>query len=142
MDLSIGGTAVTQFKMPVQEKPTKREFKSYENESKYNRESKSGESKREHKSRKSDIVSLPKPTSVQRPKIWSPEAENAFRIQSMGWRDVYEYRSVHGEDPEVWEDTGYFSRILSKKTGYITYWTRAPELESKYLHRVKVYNYD
>lgn len=44
----------------------------------------------------------------------------AFRMQEMGFRDVYEYIGKYGE-PEVW-DNGLYSKLQSKETGFFTYW--------------------
>ena len=48
-------------------------------------------------------------------------SENNFRLQQCGWRDVYEYRSVHDE-PEVWKHSGFVSKIY-QALGFITYWS-------------------
>ena len=43
----------------------------------------------------------------------SEEVENLFRIQSVGWRDLYEYIAVHGE-PEIWLSNGFISKVYVK----------------------------
>lgn len=80
-----------------------------------------------------------KATGVKRAKVWTPEVENCFRMQEMGWRDVEEYRSVFGE-PEYW-DNGLYSKLQSKQNGFWTYWKRERECADKFLHRVKVFTY-
>ena len=52
----------------------------------------------------------PEAFGVSRAKQWDVHVENNFRIQQCGWRDVYEYRKVHGE-PEVWRSNGCISKV-------------------------------
>ena len=52
----------------------------------------------------------PKACGVSRAKYWSEEVENLFRIQSVGWRDLYEYIAAHGE-PEIWLSNGFISKV-------------------------------
>ena len=68
-------------------------------------------------------------------------APAAFRLQQMGWRDIDEYCVTYGR-PEVWPDTGFFSMLISKESGFFTYWRRDRECEDKYVHRVKVFTYE
>ena len=82
----------------------------------------------------------PETFGVSRAKSWSVLVENNFRIQQCGWRDVYEYRKVHGE-PEVWRSNGCISKVYTKKTGYITYWQEARECPNAKLHLVKLFKY-
>ena len=39
-------------------------------------------------------MALPKPTSMSRAKEWSPEAEEAYRFQTAGYRDEIEYKEL------------------------------------------------
>ena len=39
-------------------------------------------------------MALPKPTSMSRAKEWSPEAEEAYRFQTAGYRDEVEYKEL------------------------------------------------
>ena len=57
----------------------------------------------------------PKACGVSRAKYWSEEVENLFRIQSVGWRDLYEYIAVHGE-PEIWLSNGFISKVYVSNT--------------------------
>eukprot|EP00946_MAST-07B_sp_MAST-7B-sp1_P001968 g1968.t1 len=82
----------------------------------------------------------PEAFGVSRAKTWSIQVENNFRIQQCGWRDVYEYRKVHGE-PEVWRSNGCISKVYTKKTGYITYWQEDRECPNAKLHLVKLFKY-
>lgn len=52
----------------------------------------------------------PEAFGVSRAKTWSVDVENNFRIQQCGWRDVYEYRKIHGE-PEIWRSNGCISKV-------------------------------
>ena len=58
----------------------------------------------------------PEAFGVSRARDWTVGVENNFRLQQCGWRDVYEYRSVHDE-PEVWKHSGFVSKIYQKRTG-------------------------
>lgn len=81
-----------------------------------------------------------KPTGMYRPKLWSPEVEEAFRLQCVGWRDVSEYAAVYGP-PERWTSNGFIKKLQVKKTGYYTYWREHAECEPKHVPQVKVYTY-
>ncbi|CCI39511.1 unnamed protein product [Albugo candida] len=72
-----------------------------------------------------------------RPKEWSYQAEEAFRLQQTGWRDLNEYTEAFGE-PERWEN-GYISCTRVKSNGFFTYWRESRECEDRYLHQVKLY---
>ncbi|KAF0684893.1 Aste57867_23137 [Aphanomyces stellatus] len=81
----------------------------------------------------------PEPTKMHRPKEWSPEVEEAFRIQQTGWRDINDYRNKYGE-PERWEN-GFVRCTRVKASGYYTYWRNTRECEDKHLNKVKVFEY-
>ena len=81
------------------------------------------------------------PTGVSRPKYWSKQAEENWRLQFCGWRDIYEYEAVYGEVLR-WESNGFIRRLQCKSNGYYTYWKEEKELKDKDLRRVKVYSYD
>ena len=78
--------------------------------------------------------------SVSRAKYWSVDVENMFRIQSGGWRDLYEYIAAHGQ-PEIWLTNGLVSKVYVKKTGFITYWSESRECPDNKLHLVKIFKY-
>ncbi|ETW02355.1 hypothetical protein H310_05889 [Aphanomyces invadans] len=81
----------------------------------------------------------PEPTKMHRPKEWSPEVEEAFRIQQTGWRDINDYKNKYGE-PERWEN-GFIRCTRVKASGYYTYWRNTRECEDKHLSKVKVFEY-
>lgn len=88
---------------------------------------------------KMEESSCPKPKRMSRAKVWNPQVEEMFRIQQCGWRDLYEYKSVHGE-PERWSN-GFIKCTRVKSNGYFTYWGQNGECQTKYLNRVKLYEY-
>ena len=48
-------------------------------------------------------VETRKPISVHRPKRWSEEVEEAYRLQIAGYRDALEYEAIKGEvSPHSW----------------------------------------
>ncbi|KAG1713271.1 hypothetical protein DVH05_000991 [Phytophthora capsici] len=85
------------------------------------------------------VVSSAKATRCYRPKEWSPEAEEAFRVQQTGWRDIKEYMETYGE-PERWHN-GFVRCTRVKANGYYTYWRPHRECDDKYLHTVKLFEY-
>jgi len=86
----------------------------------------------------------------------------AFRVQQTGWRDVKEYMETYGH-PDRW-DNGFIRCTRVKSNGYYTYWYVHPvyfhrlaeskasdriecrrayrECDDKYLHTVKVFEYE
>ncbi|KAJ0400127.1 hypothetical protein P43SY_009930 [Pythium insidiosum] len=78
-------------------------------------------------------------TRCYRPKEWTPEVEEAFRVQQTGWRDLKEYMESYGE-PERWTN-GFIRCTRVKSNGYYTYWRPHRECDDKYLHTVKVFEY-
>ncbi|OWZ14047.1 hypothetical protein PHMEG_00012531 [Phytophthora megakarya] len=70
---------------------------------------------------------------------WSLEAEEAFRVQQTGWRDLKEYMETYGE-PERWHN-GFVRCTRVKSNGYYTYWRPHRECDDKYLHTVKLFEY-
>ncbi|DBA04411.1 TPA: hypothetical protein N0F65_010007 [Lagenidium giganteum] len=85
------------------------------------------------------IVTSTKPTRCYRPKEWTPEVEEAFRVQQTGWRDLKEYMETYGQ-PERWEN-GFIRCTRVKSNGYYTYWRAFRECDDKYIHSVKVFEY-
>ena len=77
---------------------------------------------------------------VSRAKYWSVEVENMYRLQSVGWRDMYEYVLAH-DQPEIWLSNGLISKVYVKKTGFITYWGEQRECPDNKLHLVKLFKY-
>ena len=55
---------------------------------------------------------------MERATVWSPEVEEAYRIQGSGWRNIREYRKAHG-DPLRWEN-GFVKMTVHPKTGYFS----------------------
>ncbi|KAG6951007.1 hypothetical protein JG687_00013894 [Phytophthora cactorum] len=85
------------------------------------------------------VVTSTKATRCYRPKEWSVEAEEAFRVQQTGWRDIKEYMETYGE-PERWQN-GFVRCTRVKANGYYTYWRPHRECDDKYLHTVKLFEY-
>ncbi|GMF11932.1 unnamed protein product [Phytophthora lilii] len=85
------------------------------------------------------VITSTKATRCYRPKEWSPEAEEAFRVQQTGWRDIKEYMETYGE-PERWHN-GFVRCTRVKANGYYTYWRPHRECDDKYLYTVKLFEY-
>ena len=73
--------------------------------------------------------------------MWSVEAENNFRLQEVGWRDLGQYRVAHGE-PERWKGSGFIAVLKSKESGNFVYFDKNRECADKYLPRVKLFTYE
>ena len=58
------------------------------------------------------------PIAMERATYWTPEVEEAYRVQGSGWRSIQEYRRVHG-DPKRWEN-GFVKMTVHPKTGYFS----------------------
>jgi hypothetical protein len=80
------------------------------------------------------------PTSMSRARVWSPEVENAYRIQLAGFKDMTEYLSVHPE-PELWENSLFYKCLRAKATGFYLYFRSHRECLDKDLPKVKIYQY-
>ena len=76
---------------------------------------------------------------MYRPKIWSIEVENAFRLQLAGYKDMKEYLEDHSQ-PEYWHGHELIKCLQAKKTGYFMYFRQTRECEDKHLNRVIIYN--
>ena len=76
---------------------------------------------------------------MRRAKVWSEEVEEAFRLQSAGYKTLDEYVEIHGEEPVRWEENGYIRKLVSPDGDSFTYWRREAECEDKYVHKVKLY---
>lgn len=55
---------------------------------------------------------------MERATVWSPEVEEAYRIQGSGWRSIHEYRQANG-DPARWEN-GMVKMTVHPKTGFFS----------------------
>jgi len=135
--MEVSGFAVTGVKAPVAGSTFQRRAKSG-GARKSERESKE-EYYREEKDAGTPERDAPKPTGLARAKHWSDAVEENFRLQRVGWRDIYEYESVHGE-PKRWP-SGYISCLRTKQTGYYTYWQNERECMDKDVPKVKLYRY-
>ena len=87
----------------------------------------------------------PKPKGMSRAKVWSPEVEEAFRLQEAGWRAVPELLAYGLGEPERWSN-GLIKKLptkLSIEAGsrVLLYFRSEPECEPRYLNRVKIYHY-
>jgi hypothetical protein len=58
------------------------------------------------------------PIAMERATHWSPEVEEAYRIQGSGWRSIREYRKTNG-DPARWEN-GFVRMTVHPKTGFFS----------------------
>lgn len=76
--------------------------------------------------------------SMYRPKIWSIEVENAFRLQLAGYKDMIEYLEDH-TPPELWNSDVLIKCLQAKKTGYFMYFRQTRECDDKHLNRVIMY---
>ncbi|RLN91533.1 hypothetical protein BBJ28_00015801 [Nothophytophthora sp. Chile5] len=93
----------------------------------------------QHAQPQQPVVTNMKAVRCFRVKEWSPEAEEAFRVQQTGWRDIKEYMETYGE-PERWAN-GFVRCTRVKSNGYYTYWRPHRECDDKYLHTVKLFEY-
>ena len=89
------------------------------------------------------------PKRMVRPKQWSEEAEEAWRLQQAGYKDVIDYQLKRNKNPERWSDDQHqrikklevmlkSGRGEGEKVHYM-YFDRAPELKKKEIHTVKLY---
>lgn len=78
-------------------------------------------------------------TTMKRAKQWSPQVENAYRLQLAGFRAYEEYIQTYPE-PELWPETGFVKCLQSKTTGYFLYFRSARECEDKHMNKVKLYS--
>jgi len=85
------------------------------------------------------FVDTKKPTSMHRPKHWSDEVEEAYRLQLAGYRDAVEYKAVKGEI-DRWPKSGYIKK-LQRKDGKFYYFNRARECADKDVNKIKLYGY-
>ena len=58
------------------------------------------------------------PIAMERATHWSPEVEEAYRIQGSGWKSIREYRKTNG-DPARWEN-GFVRMTMHPKTGFFS----------------------
>ena len=87
------------------------------------------------------------PIGMTRPKLWSPEVEDAFRLSEAGYRGIPELLLLGLPEPERWPETGFIRKLQTRKSfesgGFILqYYTRQPECDSRHLHRVKLYQFE
>eukprot|EP00937_MAST-01D_sp_MAST-1D-sp2_P002063 g2063.t1 len=80
------------------------------------------------------------PKRCIRAKTWSPEVENNFRLQNVGWRDISEYVGHVGAPPRSWPN-GYWRCVVVKENGYFTYWSNERECLDKHVPRIKIFEY-
>ena len=101
---------------------------------------------RPHGGGKAKAFTLPgEPIGMTRAKSWSPEVEEAFRLQEAGYKGVPEYLALGLEEPLRWEN-GRIRKLqtrhsLEKGDRVLLYFKRAPECEPRYLSRVKIYHF-
>lgn len=90
------------------------------------------------------------PKRMERAKIWSEQAEEAWRLQQAGYRDIFDYQKIRNKAPERWDDDKNRIKKLEvvpkRKRGeagddcYFMYFDKKPELEKRELHTVKIYH--
>jgi len=85
------------------------------------------------------------PVGVTRAKQWTPEVENAFRLQEAGYRGVEDALALGLDEPELWPE-GYIRMLPTRKSiengsRVLLYFRRTPECDSRRLHTVKIYRY-
>ena len=83
---------------------------------------------------------------MSRAKRWTPEVEDAFRMQEAGYRGLEELAALGLEPPERWPESGFIRKLQTRHslgTGerVLLYFRRAPECEPRYLNRVKLYRF-
>eukprot|EP01136_Pigoraptor_vietnamica_P019351 Opistho-1_new@5679 len=76
---------------------------------------------------------------VVRPTEWTPEVEEAFRLQCAGWRTIDEYRLLKKCEPERWEESGRIKKLSVKGTTHWNYFSRDRECTSSNIGKVKLY---
>eukprot|EP00620_Florenciella_sp_RCC1587_P006058 CAMPEP_0182603066 /NCGR_PEP_ID=MMETSP1324-20130603/92306_1 /TAXON_ID=236786 /ORGANISM="Florenciella sp., Strain RCC1587" /LENGTH=139 /DNA_ID=CAMNT_0024820993 /DNA_START=459 /DNA_END=878 /DNA_ORIENTATION=- len=81
------------------------------------------------------------PKKMVRATTWTPEVENAFRLQCAGWRSVEEYLQQYDEDLSVWPSNQFIKALKAKQNGFFMYFRNYRECEDKYLNRVKLFSY-
>lgn len=83
---------------------------------------------------------------MARAKRWSPEVENAFRLQEAGYRGEGEVAALGLPPPERWAESGFIRKLqtrhsLENGSYVLLYFRQTPECEPRYLSRVKLYTY-
>ena len=86
------------------------------------------------------------PVGMSRAKTWSPEVENAFRLQEAGYRGLAELLSLGLAQPETWPESGFIRKLQTRHSfdageRILLYFRRAPECEPRFLNRVKLYRF-
>lgn len=88
------------------------------------------------------------PKSMTRAKKWSEQAEEAWRFQQAGYRDVFDYNKIRRKQPERWESEPHRVKKLevvpkgaapSGDLCHYMYFDRSPELQKREIHTVKLY---
>lgn len=84
----------------------------------------------------------PKPSAMSRGQRggWTPDLENAYRVQECGWRDEVHYLYAVG-DPQRWRESGLIACVISKTSGTRVYFGPERECEDSHIHLVKMYTY-
>lgn len=93
---------------------------------------------------KASTASGPKKTLI-RPKTWTPEIEDLYRLQGAGWESMDEYIGRYGE-PERWGaevcENKWISKLQIKQNGFFVYWKKHRECEDGSLNKVKIITYE
>ena len=86
-------------------------------------------------------------TGMTRAKEWSPEVEDAYRLQVAGYKDEGEALSLGHPPIERWPDGGFVRKLVTKESlvgakGHSQlYFSKKRECEDGYLNQVKMYTY-
>ncbi len=83
--------------------------------------------------------------TLTRPKTWTPEIEDLYRIQGAGWDSLAEYIGKYGE-PDRWAvdqcPEQFISKLQIKQNGFFVYWKKHRECEDGHLNKLKIITYE
>ena len=88
----------------------------------------------------------PAPVGMTRAKHWSPEVEDAFRLQEAGFKGLPDLKGLGLDPPERWPESGFIRKLQTREsveagTRILLYFKKTAECEPRYLNRVKIYRY-
>ena len=83
---------------------------------------------------------------MTRAKHWSPEVEDAFRLQEAGFKGLPDLKGLGLDPPERWPESGFIRKLQTREsveagTRILLYFKKTAECEPRYLNRVKIYRY-
>jgi hypothetical protein len=71
--------------------------------------------------------------------VWTPEAEEAYRIHLAGYNDLKDYcrqKGISADDVERWETTGFIKK-LERPDGSFYYYNQERECKDEDLQKIK-----